>query len=363
MIIGLIVFAVYLYFFIGFHQIFEVVEHLNSKQFAFFYSLAVFGVLGSVFFWSAAWNTILRSLSIHISFRRAYLYYWVSYFTDLVIPCVTVCGELTRLYLVQKETKESYGALGAVAVTNRIVAYTVVTVGLYTGAVLIFLKHGIPSFITNIFITFVVGETIYMGVLLYLAFEKKAAGNITNFYFKIIKTFRPKRYQQSNIEKTEKSLEAYYEGFRTFRKKPKLLVKPFILHSISYLLGLVVYVLIFYALNIPSSSPTFYVTVFFITTAFQDATASFSVGSLEIFLATIFLIFGINPGISGVAAVVLRSAIFWFPLLVGFLCVQFVGARRLVETEAENLGEELKGTETVEELGENAEKDEGKVQG
>jgi len=299
MIIGLIVFAVYLYFFIGFHQIFQVLEHLNSKQFAFFYSLALLGTLGSVFFWSAAWNTILRSLSIHISFRRAYLYYWVSYFTDLVIPCVTVCGELTRLYLVQKETKESYGALGAVAVTNRIVAYTVVTVGLYTGAVLIFLKHGIPFFITNIFLTFVVGETIYMGVLLYLAFERNAARNIANIYYKILKVFRSKRYQQSNIEQTEKSLESYYEGFRTFRKKPKLLVKPFILHSVSYILGLVVYVSIFFALGIPSSSPTFYITVFFITTAFQDATASFSVGSLEIFLATIFLIFGINPGISG----------------------------------------------------------------
>ena len=77
----------------------------------FFYSLALLGVLSSVFFWSAAWNSILKSLSIHISYRQAYLYYWVSYFTDLVVPCVTVCGELTRLYLVQKETNENYGAL------------------------------------------------------------------------------------------------------------------------------------------------------------------------------------------------------------------------------------------------------------
>jgi len=58
-----------------------------------------------------------------------------------------------------------------------------------------------------------------------------------------------------------------------------------------------------------------------------------------------------------VAAVVLRSAIFWFPLLVGFLGVQFIGAKRLVEIEAENLSEELKGTETVEKLGENAKKE------
>jgi uncharacterized protein (TIRG00374 family) len=252
-----------------------------------------------------------------------------------------VCGELTRLYLVQKETKKNYGALGAVAVTNRIVAYTVVTVGLYSGAALIFLKPGVPSIITNLFILFLVGVTIYMGVLLYLAFAKNAAKNITKLYLKLLKIFNPKRYRLSKIEKTQKSLSDYYEGFQTFRKNPKLLMKPFIFHSISYLLGLSVFVSVFYALGIPASTPAFYIVVFFITTAFQDATASFSVGSLEIFLATILVLYGISPGFSGIAAVVLRSAIFWFPLLVGFLCVQIIGASNLLETRPENLEKRL----------------------
>jgi len=337
MIVGLVVFGFYLYFFIGFRQISMVLKNINSVQYAFYYSLALVGVLSSVFFWSAAWNSILRALSIKIAYRRAYLYYWVSYFTDLVVPCVTVCGELTRLYLVQKETKENFGALGAVAVTNRIVAYTVVTVGLYSGAALIFLKRGVPSIITNIFISFLVGITIYMGVLLYLAFGKQAAKNIANAYLRLLKIFSPKRYRVSKIEQTQKSLSSYYEGFQTFRKNPRLLARPFIFHSISYLLGLSVYVSIFYALGIPSSNPEFYIVVFFITTAFQDATASFSVGSLEIFLATLLLLFGIKAGVSGVAAVVLRSAIFWFPLFVGFLCVQIVGAKNLYEAEPPNV--------------------------
>jgi len=340
MIVGLIVFAVYLYFFIGINEIFDVIKHINSVQYTFFYSLALLGVLSSVFFWSAAWNSILKSLSIHISYKRAYLYYWVSYFTDLVIPCVTVCGELTRLYLVEKETKENYGALGAVAVTNRIVAYTVVTVGLYSGAAIIFLKRGIPSFIINVFILFLVGVTIYMVVLFYLAFGEQAARNFTRFYLRLLKKFRPKSYRVSKIETTQASLANYYKGFQTFRKKPKLLVKPFIFHSISYLLGLSVYVSVFYALGIPAATPVFYIVVFFITTAFQDATASFSVGSVEIFLATLFVLYGISPGFSGVAAVVLRSAIFWFPLLVGFICVQIVGAKNLLAPKPEELKKE-----------------------
>jgi uncharacterized protein (TIRG00374 family) len=189
-----------------------------------------------------------------------------------------------------------------------------------------------------------VGVTIYMGFLFYLAFGEQAARNFTRFYLKLLKIFRPKSYHVRKIETTQESLSKYYKGFQTFRKKPKLLVKPFILHSISYLLGISVYVCVFYALGIPASTPVFYIVVFFITTAFQDATASFSVGSLEIFLATILVLYGISPGFSGVAAVVLRSAIFWFPLFVGFLCVQIVGAKNLFAARPEDLKTRSKRT-------------------
>ena len=76
----------------------------------------------------------------------------------------------------------------------------------------------------------------------------------------------------------------------------------------------------------------------------QDAAASFSVGSLEILLATIFLLYGINPGISGIAAVVLRSAGFWFPLFVGFICVQIVGAKNLLAARPEDLKRRIENT-------------------
>ena len=256
---------------------------------------------------------------------------------------------------MQKETQENYGALASAAVTNRIVAYTIVTIGLYTGGFLLFLKPGTPSIIANVFITFLVGVTIYMGVLLYLALSKQAANNFTRLYLKLLKTFRPKHYRLSNIQKTHESLAEFYSGFQIFREKPKLLIKPLILHGISYGLGLLVYVLVFYALGIPSSNPEFYIVVFFIAQAVQDAAASFSVGSLEILLASIFILYGINPGISGIAAVVLRSAGFWFPLFVGFLCVQIVGAKNLLAARPEDLRKRITKIEKDQDAGQTEE--------
>jgi hypothetical protein len=111
---------------------------------------------------------------------------------------------------------------------------------------------------------------------------------------------------------------------------------------ISYLLGLSVYILVFYALGIPPSNPELYIVVFFIATAVQDAAASFSVGSLDILLASIFLLYGINPAVSGITAAVLRSAGFWFPLFVGLVCVQILGARNLIGAKPADIRKRLK---------------------
>src|ERR1700693_4369661 len=99
MVAGLVAFIVYLYFYIGLNQIFTVLKNINSTQYAFYYSLALAIVLASVLCWSLAWNSILKALSISIPLKRTYLFYWVGYFSDLVLPCATICGEITRLYL------------------------------------------------------------------------------------------------------------------------------------------------------------------------------------------------------------------------------------------------------------------------
>jgi hypothetical protein len=74
----------------------------------------------------------------------------------------------------------------------------------------------------------------------------------------------------------------------------------------------------------------FFIVVYLITGIVQDASASFSVGSLEIILTSIFIVYGIKPAVSGIAAVLLRTLTFWFPILAGYVIVQFVGAKKLL---------------------------------
>ena len=164
--------------------------------------------------------------------------------------------------------------------TNRIVAYSVVTTGLAAGSIFVLSKANVPPMIVNLFILLVVGAAAYLAVLLFLAFYEGAAEIFGKLYFKVISRIRPNKNSPEDQKKIQDTLSSFYQGFRVFRENPRGLAKPFVFHIAAYVLGLSVYVFVFYALGIPAPSPVFYIVVYFVATAFQDAIASFSVGAL-----------------------------------------------------------------------------------
>jgi len=331
MFVGLAVFVLYLYFFAGFKQILTVLKGVNPLQYAFFFFLAICAMLLANFFWLLSWRNVLKTVSVKISLKNAFLYYWTGYFVDLVVPCETVCGEVTRLYLVHKETDDSYGIIGAGGVTNRIIAYIIVVTGLYTSAGLLFIKANIPPVILTVLIFILFGATLYLAVLLYLALSKKSAGIIAKFALRIMRTIRPKKYRSSDLsDETKKTLASFYTGFKTFRGRPKSLVKPFIFLAVSWVFSFFQYVLVFFALGIFSQSFSFFIIIYFIAGSLTDAAASFSVGTLDIILATIFVVYGLSPALSGITAALVRTVTFWSPLILGYIVVQAFGAKKLL---------------------------------
>jgi len=61
---------------------------------------------------------------------------------------------------------------------------------------------------------------------------------------------------------------------------------------------------------------------------------SLFVGSLEIILTNLFVLYGVPIGLSGLAATLLRFLTFWLHILVGYATVQVVGARSLLNPKA-----------------------------
>jgi uncharacterized protein (TIRG00374 family) len=336
MILGLFAFFFYLYFFIGLDQIFFVVQNVDLINYLFFYLIAVIAMIAIMFLWALSWKLLLKTLAINLSSKNAFLYYWSGYFIDLLIPCQAICGELMRLYLVQKETNTNYGVIAAAGLTNRTISYTISTAGLGVGLIFISSIPNLPVFIFDLLILGWIGSLTYLVILLYLIFKENAAEKIAVISVRLFKALKIKKYKTNDaLPEITKSLKQFHEGFKFFQSNIRQMLVPIGLQLVSYILNLAIYILVFYALGFTQLTIGFFIMVFFLTSTIQGTSAAFSVGSLEIFLTSIFIFYGIEAAQSGITAALIRSVIFWFPLVVGYIIIQIVGAKKLLKTTLE----------------------------
>jgi uncharacterized protein (TIRG00374 family) len=217
------------------------------------------------------------------------------------------------------------------------ITYVISSVGLFTGIILMLTRSAtVPAYILNLLIIALIGTAIYLAGLFYLAIEEKAASKLASLLFTFIRVVRLERYLPENLlERTKESLSVLHQGFQTYGKNPKSLIKPVVFQLTSLVLNITVYFLVFYSLGIRGLFIDFFIIVYFIVGTIQVAAAVFSVGTLDIVLANLFVIYGVPPGgLSVVAAILLRFLTFWFPILVGYVTVQLIGARNLLSPKA-----------------------------
>ncbi len=81
-LIGYAVLAVYLFYFVGFGDLFSVVRKMNVGIFVF----AIISVVISLTFHTLVWLELLNAVGIKLGFRKSYTLYWVGVFIDNLIP-------------------------------------------------------------------------------------------------------------------------------------------------------------------------------------------------------------------------------------------------------------------------------------
>jgi uncharacterized membrane protein YbhN (UPF0104 family) len=122
MTLGLVAFVLYLWLFVGFDGLFMLLSQINIYQYSLFIGLAVAALFAAVIFDSLIWDSLLKSLSVKVKLRKLVLYNWIGNFVELIIPAATVGGEVARIALAQKETKNDTGIAAATVLGSRIIS-------------------------------------------------------------------------------------------------------------------------------------------------------------------------------------------------------------------------------------------------
>lgn len=333
MILGLIAFIVYIVYFVGIGSLFQLISQLDLQRYSLFYSIAIAALLASVVFDSMIWHSLLHGLKVKVSLKKIVLYNWIGNFVEMVIPCETVCGEVTRIYLAKKETKQNLGTTAAPVITSRILSTIVYTSGLLAGSlILVITTQRLPSFLIVTLLTFAVGSIALIGMVLMLALKEGAAEKLVSVAMIFIKLItKSLAKQQEKKEQLRVSLYSFTEAFQTYKKNPIILVKPVIFAVTAWFCTLLVYLMVFYSLDFTAITLLDIAVVYCVASTVETITAGFPVGAVEITMISLYSVLGVPLVIAGAATTLIRLLTFWVQVIVGYPIVHLAGLKHLLK--------------------------------
>lgn len=332
MVLGLAAFILYLWFFVGFDGLLNLLSRLNVYQYSLFFSLAVASLFLAVIFDSLIWHSLLKSLSVQVKLRKIILFNWIGNFIELVVPSATVGGEVARIVLAQKETNHDAGIAAGTVVGSRIISTFVYSGGLLIGFLVLLFTHQLPIYLLTPVVLVSIGTAGIIAVVFLIAFKQSAIGKIISVSMWLARrvTKKPEKIQVFHA-KIEHTLNSFSEVFKTFKANPRYLLKPVIFAVLGWFFNLVVYLMIFYSLNFTAISITDLATVYCIVTTVETVTAGFPVGAVEVTMTSLFSLYGVPLAVAGAATTLTRLLTFWSQVLVGYPLVEWLGAKSVFQ--------------------------------
>lgn len=250
----------------------------------------------------------------------------------MVIPCETVCGEATRIYLSQKETSSNAGIAAAPVVSSRILSTFVYTSGLVIGFVWLLFTRSIPLYLVSLFILIVVGTSAIVGAIFYLAFSDTAVEKLVNFLMRLVRVITKNQTKlERDKERITRSLASFGDSFRVYRQHPRYLIKPIIFAIIAWFFSLLVYLLVFYSLGYNSIGLIDLTLIYCVQATVETITAGFPVGAVEITTINLYSLYGVPVVMAGAATTLTRLLTFWFQIIIGYPIIQFTELKNTIK--------------------------------
>jgi len=323
--VGLATLLLYLLYFVGTMNIADVISQTNIP----YYASAFFAFLISVFFSSLTWRSLLKSIDVRISVKRALAFTWVGLFFDSVVPDPGWSGDLSKAYMLSKDLGEDGGRIAASVVGQKIIVMGVVVLDLFLGLVLLALNYTLPGNVI-LFIALVLVVTVSaLVVLWYLSSNPKATKTLLNWFVRFLAFFLRRRWNSEDFRlRAENVLDEFHKGMRSLTAKPRALVRPVGLSLAAGAFDISVVYLVFTSLNFPV--PLDKVLIVYALTGSLQAWGVSLLGFTEIIMSGAYTVLGIPLTISLAATLLTRVITLWFKLVLSYFAFQWAGVHLIL---------------------------------
>jgi len=332
LLIGLVIFILYLFFFVGIADIVQSLQRANL----FYYSLAFIAVVLGMLFYSLAWQSLLRPISEKKTpLGKFFLIAWIGDFVDILVPAESISGEISKAYLMSKSSGDDIGKVVASIVSHRILSMAVTIGSLIAGLVLFITEYELPKPALILIIFVISGVAVSIIFLCLLIIREQITQRILDPILRLLVFLSRGRWSLPDKRaKVQKALVAFREGIQTLSEKPEKLVKPILFSIASWFFSVLISFLVFASLGIfvPLS---IVMIVYSVANAVQTVPIGVpgEVGLTEFVMVNFYALLGLPLNISAAnaaaATVLIRVATLLFKVIVGYVAVQWFGIKVL----------------------------------
>jgi len=323
--VGLATLFLYLFYFVGTTNVTDVIRQTNIPL----YASAFFAFVISVFFSSLTWRSLLKSIDVRISVKRALAFTWVGLFFDSVVPDPGWSGDLSKAYLLSKDLAEDGGRIAASVVGQKIIVMGVTVLDLFLGLVLLAFNYTLPGS-AILFIALILVVTVSaLIVLWYLSSSSKATKTLLDWFVRFLSFFLRGRWNSQDFRvRAENVLDKFHEGMRSLRAKPRALIRPVGLSLAAWVFDISVVFLVFASLKFPVSLDK--VLIVYALTGSLQAWGVSLLGFTEIIMSSAYYYLGIPLTISLAATLLIRVITLWFKLVLSYFAFQWAGVHLIL---------------------------------
>jgi len=208
LLIGLLVFILYLFFFVGVADIVQSLQRANLL----YYSLAFVAVVIGMLFYSLAWQSLLRPISEkRTSLGKFFLIAWIGDFVDILVPAESISGEISKAYLMSKSSGDNIGKVVASIVSHRILSMTATIGSLIAGLMLFIPNYELPKPAMNLIILVTSGVAISLLFLYIIIIREKTIQRILDPILRLLAFLSKGQWRLNRLRaKVQKTLIAAY---------------------------------------------------------------------------------------------------------------------------------------------------------
>jgi uncharacterized protein (TIRG00374 family) len=264
------------------------------------------------------------------------------FFFDAVVPQLGWSGEISKTYLLAKDTSEDPSKIGATTVGQKIFTISLTIIALSAGLLLILVSYPLP-FLYDIFIVAVLALSILTVVIVYyVSVKPSATKTLLNWGIKIGVTFRKKWNPNQFRNKAESFLNSFHLSMQQLTANPRALLKPIIFAVIGFIFEFSVISFSFLALGY--SVPIDKVLIVFTLTGTLQTVGITVFGFTEIAMTSIFTFLGIPVDLSFSVTLLTRVVSLWFRFIVSYGALQLAGIQLITKKPSINHSSQTKNT-------------------